>query len=134
MSPSKTWHISIISISASWASDSSWPKLAPESVVSSASSASSSGGSRRAPGEVAVPDSTDFGSVGAELDWVMGRLTAADIEHILVADLSPREEYGVKGARVMVPGTELWFCPDYVPSQFLAARAVRTVEAAREMF
>jgi len=87
-----------------------------------------------APGEVAVPDSTDFGSVGAELDWVMGRLTAADIEHILVADLSPREEYGVKGARVMVPGTELWFCPDYVPSQFLAARAVRTVEAAREMF
>ncbi len=72
-----------------------------------------------------------FASIEDELDHVVAALTAQDIRHILVANTSPRPEYRVKSVKVIVPGTELWFCPDYVPSPFLAERMRRTEERVR---
>lgn len=73
-----------------------------------------------------------FASLEDELDYVVGALTSRDVRHILVANTSPRPEYDVKSVKVIVPGMELWFCPDYVPSPSFAERARRVGEKVRE--
>jgi TfuA protein len=75
----------------------------------------------------------EFGSLRDELDFVVSALTTQDVTQILVADTSPRPEYDVKSVKVIVPGMELWFCPDYRPSPFLAERMRRTEERVREV-
>jgi len=74
-----------------------------------------------------------FPSLENELDHVVGVLTSQDITHILVANTSPRPEYDVRSVKVIVPGMELWFCPDYTPSPFFSERARRTEERVREV-
>jgi len=75
----------------------------------------------------------EFNSLEDELDHVVAALTSRDIAHILVANTSPRPEYDVKSVKVIVPGMELWFCPDYTPSPFLAERMRRTENIVREV-
>lgn len=81
---------------------------------------------------VAIPAAVTFSSVTGELDHVLRRLTEGGIERILVADLSPRDEYRVQSVKVIVPGLELWFCPDYRPSPFFERRAARTARLVKE--
>ena len=61
-----------------------------------------------------------------ELDYVVGRLTATGIQRIVVANTSPADRYAVKSVKVIVPGMELWFVPEYQPSSFVAERALKT--------
>jgi TfuA protein len=81
--------------------------------------------------EMRMEPAPDFRTIRDELDFVVGRLTAVDVEHILVADLSPLDEYRVKAVKVIVPGLELWFCPDYRPSPRFAARAAAISQRIR---
>jgi len=80
---------------------------------------------------VALPGENIFASIGDELDAVSNRLTSTGVTHILVADLGPEAAYRVEAVKVIVPGLDLWFCPDYIPSPFLAERAKRTAELVR---
>lgn len=70
-----------------------------------------------------------FPTLALELEHVLARLTEQDVAHILVADLSPLATYALKCVKVIVPGLELWFCPDYQASPFRAAR----VEKLKDM-
>jgi hypothetical protein len=49
----------------------------------------------------------------------------------LAREEEPRAAPQVKSVKVIVPGLELWFCPDYQPSPFLADRAAQTAELVR---
>ena len=73
------------------------------------------------------PEPVRFATVSEELEYVTATLTGAGVGHILVADISPRAGYEVKSVKVIIPTLELWFCPQYRPSPFLAARAEQTV-------
>jgi YcaO-like protein with predicted kinase domain len=83
------------------------------------------------PSERPLPNDVSFTTIKEELDHVVGRLTSRGPGPILVADLSPRAAPQVKSVKVIVPGLELWFCPDYQPSPFLADRAAQTAELVR---
>lgn len=74
----------------------------------------------------ALPAPVRFESVGAELAHVLAKVKGSGAEHVLVANLSPRDEYEVKCVKVIIPTCELWFCPQYRPSSFLPERARRT--------
>jgi ribosomal protein S12 methylthiotransferase accessory factor YcaO len=65
-------------------------------------------------------------SIRDELNHVIDRITAGNIRHILVANTSPIDKYTVKSVKVIIPGTELWFVPDYQPSEFIGERTVQT--------
>jgi YcaO-like protein with predicted kinase domain len=71
-------------------------------------------------------DARAFPSVAEELDYVVGRLRAAGIRRIIVANTSPAERYVVKSVKVIVPGMELWFVPEYQPSGFARERILKT--------
>jgi YcaO-like protein with predicted kinase domain len=71
-------------------------------------------------------NSIAFATVAEELDFVVARLTSTGIKRILVANTSPLERFGVKSVKVIVPGMELWFVPEYQPSEFFADRARQT--------
>ena len=73
------------------------------------------------------PEPVRFATVSEELEYVTATLTGAGVGHILVADISPRAGYEVNSVKVIIPTLELWFCPQYRPSPFLAARAEQTV-------
>ena len=77
----------------------------------------------------APPPPATFPSVPEELAHVLARLTREDIEHILVADLSPLPQYELKSVKVIIPRLELWFCPEYRPSPFFRERAERLTAA-----
>jgi YcaO-like protein with predicted kinase domain len=67
-----------------------------------------------------------FPSLRDELGHVIDRLATANIRYILVANTSPIDKYILKSVKVIVPGTELWFVPEYQPSEFIAERIERT--------
>lgn len=75
-----------------------------------------------------LPEEIIFSSIEEELKYIKGRLTSSGSSDILVADISPRDEYQVKSVKVIIPGYELWFCPDYKPSVFLTARTKQTAD------
>ncbi|MCX6997781.1 MAG: YcaO-like family protein [Kiritimatiellaeota bacterium] len=64
-----------------------------------------------------------FASITDELEHVIGCLLSAGHRRMLVANTSPLERYGVSSVKVIIPGLELWFVPEYQPSGFIAARA-----------
>ncbi len=77
----------------------------------------------KAPGRAAgLAESRSFGNVGEELDYVMHALTGAGVSQILVANIGPHEDYGLSSLKVIIPGLDLWFCPDYQPSPYLRER------------
>ncbi|MDP6523542.1 MAG: YcaO-like family protein [Kiritimatiellia bacterium] len=77
----------------------------------------------KAPGRAAgLAESRSFGNVGEELDCVMQALTGAGVSQILVANIGPHEDYGLSSLKVIIPGLDLWFCPDYQPSPYLRER------------
>ncbi|MBT3296014.1 MAG: hypothetical protein HN919_05230 [Verrucomicrobia bacterium] len=84
------------------------------------------------PAGVALPPRVDCASIEEELAHVVSRLTSHGTAHILVADLSPVAVCGVTSVKVMVPGLDLWFCPSYTPSPFLAEKARQTVAIAAQ--
>ena len=73
-----------------------------------------------------VPETEECGSLTTELGRVIDRLLRTGIRRILVANTSPEPSFVVKSAKVIVPGLELWFVPEYQPSPTLAARAIKT--------
>lgn len=75
-----------------------------------------------------LPEEIVFSSIESELEYIKERLISTGSSKILVADISPDDAYQVKSVRVIVPGYELWFCPEYKPSPFLPARAKQTVD------
>lgn len=80
----------------------------------------------KAPGRLAgFGENRSFGDVGAELDYVMTALTGAGVSQILVANIGPQEEYGLSSLKVIIPGLDLWFCPDYQSSPYLQTRTER---------
>lgn len=58
-----------------------------------------------------------------ELHHVTGALARGGLTEVLVADTSPRPHFELASVKVIVPGLDLWFCPDYQPSPHLRARA-----------
>ena len=78
------------------------------------------------PGPGVRSEEPHFASIPAELEHVIGRLLSAGIPRMLVADTSPAERHGVNSVKVIVPGLELWFVPEYQPSGFIAERTRRT--------
>jgi ribosomal protein S12 methylthiotransferase accessory factor YcaO len=76
-------------------------------------------------GAAQPPVSLSFKSIDEELQAVIARLKAVDIEHILVADTSPLPEFQLCSVKVIVPRLELWFCPKYQPSPTFAERVTR---------
>ena len=52
----------------------------------------------------------------------MHALTGAGVSQILVANIGPHEDYGLSSLKVIIPGLDLWFCPDYQPSPYLRER------------
>ena len=77
-------------------------------------------------GPVIRPEEPRCASIPAELEHVMGRLLSAGIRRIIIANTSPAERHGVSSVKVIVPGLELWFVPEYQPSGHIAERAWRT--------
>lgn len=75
---------------------------------------------------VSINDVRNFNSVAEELDYVVARMRAAGVQQIIVANTSPSERYVLKSVKVIVPGTELWFVPEYQPSRFINERALKT--------
>ncbi|HZK28674.1 MAG TPA: YcaO-like family protein [Clostridia bacterium] len=75
-----------------------------------------------------LPETIFFSSIQSELDDLKERLTSTGSSEILVADISPYDAYQVKSVKVIVPGYELWFCPDYQPSSYRPARIKQTIE------
>ena len=67
-----------------------------------------------------------FTSVPEELNGVLERLKSTGLRRIIVADTSPSDDHGVKSVKVIVPGLELWFVPEYQPSGSFAGRALKT--------
>ena len=67
------------------------------------------------------------GGVGvlAELRQVTDALARGGLAEVLVADTSPRAHFELASVKVIVPGLDLWFCPDYQPSPHLRARAAQ---------
>lgn len=76
-------------------------------------------------GKRPLPERKSFTGLADELDHLLRSLLDEDIEHILVADTSPREDYRLHSVKVIVPRLELWFCPKYQPSPFFAGRVER---------
>jgi len=70
-------------------------------------------------------------TIPEELRAVMTRLKEGGIQRIIVADTSPAPEFGLKSVKVIVPGLELWFVPEYKPSGFVAAR-IKTTRSIME--
>lgn len=52
-------------------------------------------------------------------------LARGGLAEVLVADTSPRAHFELASVKVIVPGLDLWFCPDYQPSPHLRARAAQ---------
>lgn len=77
----------------------------------------------KAPGKTDVfSASQSFQGVGEELDYVIKALTSSDISQILVANIGPNEDSMLSSLKVIIPGLDLWFCPDYEPSPQLPER------------
>lgn len=79
-----------------------------------------------------VSDARAFASIKEEFDYVVGRLLSAGIRRIIVANTSPSERSIVKSVKVIVPGMELWFVPEYQPSRFIGERALKTRAVLKE--
>ena len=62
-------------------------------------------------------------SLNDQLSLVLDRLVREGTKHVLVADTSPLAEYQLCSVKVIIPGLELWFVPNYQPSSGLSLRA-----------
>ena len=74
----------------------------------------------------AAGQAVSFATIPEELNHVMERLKAAGMTCMLVADTSPEDAFVVKSVKVIIPGMELWFVPEYQPSAHINRRAQLT--------
>lgn len=68
-----------------------------------------------------------FGSIPQEIEFLTGRLAECGVNHILVVNNSPRERYGLKTVKLMIPGLDIDGVRPFVPSPWLEDKVQKTL-------